>query len=89
MHWTEYPPGEQLRVAVHRAIEEASGQPLPADDPLPERLIRVCQIAGLPLSTLNVWIFSVTKDRDGWSLDAFVRWAHAVDAVRRLREPRP
>lgn len=80
MHWTAYPAGEPLRGAVRAAIEEASAESLPVNDPLPDELIAAAEIEGIPLSTLHVWIYA-TKDEDGWSAPAFVRWARAVESM--------
>jgi hypothetical protein len=79
--WTDQ-AGEPLRGAVRAAIEEASGQALSVADALPDELIAVAQIEGIPLGTLQVWIYGA-KGADGWSAPAFARWARAVEVRRR------
>jgi hypothetical protein len=78
--WTDQ-AGDPLRGAVRAAIEEASGESLPVNDPLPDDLIAAAQAEGISLSTLQLWIYTVKPD--GWSAPAFVRWTRAVEGVAR------
>jgi hypothetical protein len=68
-------PQQFERSAVLGAIEEASGVPLSADDPLPDSLIARAQALGLDPVALRIWIYD--EPRHDWSQDALARWAFA------------
>jgi hypothetical protein len=69
-------PQQYDRAWVRGAIEEASGQALSVDDPLPDSLIATAEALGMIPAELRVWIADVRTD---WSLDALRRWAARHD----------
>jgi hypothetical protein len=71
MQWSERSPSEQ-RGAVRGFLEEASGRAVPVNDSLPDELITVSEIEGIPKAFLQEWIYS-PKGEDGYSGPALVR----------------
>jgi hypothetical protein len=66
-------PASWDRGSVLGAIEEASGQPLSADDPTPDMLIAKAQELGLNPVDLKLWIYD--SPEHGWTPDALSSWA--------------
>src|SRR4051812_24364277 len=64
IQWDEYADpalNDPLRAAVRGAIEEASGQALSVDDPLPDTLIAAAQAIGIRPRQLRLWIYDEPK----------------------------
>ena len=67
-------PANYDRAAVLASIEDATGQALSANDPLPDSLIANAQALGLIPAELRMWIHDEPK-RGDWSLAALRQWA--------------
>jgi len=66
------------RIDVIAALESATGQALPANDPLPDSLIANAEALGLLPMHLRMFIYDEPK-REDWSHDAMARWAAAQE----------
>jgi hypothetical protein len=61
------------RAAVLAAIEEAAGEGLAVNDPLPDSLIAQGQALGLEPWELRMWIYEQPKP--DWSMAGLAHWA--------------
>lgn len=66
------------RAAVLAAIEEAAGEGLAVNDPLPDSLIAEAQALALEPWELRMWIYEQPKDE--WSMAALGAWARRLGA---------
>jgi hypothetical protein len=62
------------RFDVLAALEDATGEPLSANDPLPDTLIANAQALGLVPSELRIWIYDEPK-RPDWTAGALEEFA--------------
>jgi len=68
------------RAAVLAAIEEAAGEGLAVNDPLPDSLIAQAQALGLAPWELRMWIYEQPKG--DWSMAALGAWARRWGAAQ-------
>jgi hypothetical protein len=68
---------EFSRAGVRGSIEEACGQGLSVDDPLPDTLIAQAQALGLSPIELRLWIYEPCHEGGEWSADSLARWARS------------
>lgn len=66
------------RLYILACIEEATGEPLPANDPLPDSLIAEAQQLSLEPIDLRLWIYDEPA-RTEWSMSALARWAQRYE----------
>lgn len=69
------------REAVRGSIEEATGEGLSVEDPLPDTLIAAAQSLGLTALDLRMWIHD--RPKWSWSPKALAHWAR----LRGLADP--
>jgi hypothetical protein len=62
------------RFDVLAAVEDASGEALPVNDPLPDTLIANAQALGLIPCELRLWIYDEPHRRD-WTARSLEAWA--------------
>lgn len=68
-HWRTFD-----RVDVLAALEDAAGEALAANDPLPDTLVATAQALGLTPAELRLWIYEEPARAD-WTIGALTAWA--------------